>query len=173
MLTLSLLRHAKSAWDDPSLEDHERPLAPRGEKAAPRMGGYIAEEHLVPDLVICSTAMRTRQTLALALLEMPEKPPHILYEDEIYLATPAVMRARLARVGRGARHVMIVGHNPGLHALALELTGAGARGTIMAMARKFPTAALAVLDFHDAEQWSAIQPATACLRLFVTPRDID
>jgi phosphohistidine phosphatase len=173
MLTLSLLRHAKSAWDDPTLGDHDRPLAPRGEKAAPAMGRFIATHDLVPELVLCSTAMRTRQTIALALLEMPRKPSDILYEDDVYLATPTALRARLAQVDDTVRHIMIVGHNPGLHALALELTGTGARRAVIDMARKFSTAALAVIDFHDAEQWSGIRPAAGALRLFVTPRDLD
>lgn len=173
MLTLSLLRHAKSAWDDPSLADHERPLAPRGEKAAPQIGRHIAAEGLVPDLVLCSTAMRTRQTLALALLEWPTKPANIAYEDDLYFATPSALRARLAALGRSPNHVMLVGHNPGLHALALELTGGGAKGLIIRLARKFPTAAFAVVDFETAKDWSDARPAAGTLRTFVTPKDLD
>ncbi len=172
MLTLTLLRHAKSAWDDPTLGDHERPLAPRGEKAAPMIGRQLTRV-AAPDLVLCSTAMRTRQTLALVLLEMTAKPAQILYEDGLYLATPSQLRARLADVAATARHVMIVGHNPGLHALALELTGGGPKRAVVQLAKKFPTAALAVIEFPEAAAWSDVQPATGTLRSFVTPRDLD
>jgi len=173
MLTLTLLRHAKSAWDDPTLDDHERPLAPRGEKAAPMIGRHLTRAAAAPDLVLCSTAMRTRQTLALVLLEMTAKPAEILYEDALYLATPSQLRARLAAVATTVGHVMIVGHNPGLHALALELTGTGPKRAVVQLAKKFPTAALAVIDFPDAAEWHGVQPAGGTLRTFVTPRDLD
>ncbi|MFZ4806938.1 MAG: SixA phosphatase family protein [Hyphomicrobiaceae bacterium] len=173
MLTLTLLRHAKSAWDDPTLDDHERPLAPRGEKAAPMIGRHLARTVTAPDLVLCSTAMRTRQTLALVLLEMSAKPAEILYEDALYLATPSQLRGRLADVATTTGHVMMVGHNPGLHALALELTGTGPKRAVVQLAKKFPTAALAVIDFPEAAAWADVHPATGTLRTFVAPRDLD
>jgi len=172
MLTLSLLRHAKSSWDDPALEDHERPLAPRGEKAAPLIGRHIAHEKLTPDLVLCSTALRTRQTLALVLLELKTKPADIVYDDRLYLATPAAMTARLSELGSEPRHVMLVGHNPGFHALALELVRGGSKPAVARLARKFPTGALAVIDFHDTDSWSALRPATGTLRTFTAPKDL-
>jgi phosphohistidine phosphatase len=173
MLTLSLLRHAKSAWDDPSLTDHERPLAPRGEKAAPIIGRHIAKSGRVPDLVLCSTALRTRQTLALVLLQLTDKPVDIRFDDDLYLATPATMRQHLSAIGASARHVMLVGHNPGLHALALELTATGSKRLITRMAKKFPTTALAVLTFPDLEDWSDVRPGSGTLESFTTPRELD
>jgi phosphohistidine phosphatase len=112
MLTLSLLRHAKSSWADSRLKDIDRPLNERGEKDAPRMGGHLARQGLVPDLVLCSPAVRTRQTLALVLPHL--KPsPEIVYDDALYPGTPPAILKRLRNVAAEVRHAMIVGHNPG------------------------------------------------------------
>src|SRR5262245_8755490 len=97
MLTLMLLRHAKSSWDDGSLRDFDRPLAPRGESAAPRMGAYMAEQGLAPQLILCSPAVRTRQTVDLVLPHL-EGDPTVVYEDRFYLAAPSVLLARLRRI---------------------------------------------------------------------------
>jgi phosphohistidine phosphatase len=173
MLTLTLLRHAKSSWDDPELGDFDRPLAPRGETAAPRIGAAMVAAKLKPDLVVCSSALRTRQTLALVMVEFAKPMRDIVYEDDIYLATASSLLTRLRTVKRQATHIMLVGHNPGLHALALELVGDGRRKQIVAMARKFPTGGLAVIDFEDAESWTDVRAAGGALRLFVTPRALD
>jgi phosphohistidine phosphatase len=169
MLTLSLLRHAKSSWADPELEDHERPLAKRGTKAAGAMGAFIARQGLRPDLVLCSGSVRTRATLALVLPELGAPPPQVVYDDDLYMAKPAALLARVHKVKNDVRHAMLVGHNPGLHALALELTGKGNRKDVAALATKFPTAALAVLSFK-AEKWPEIGPGAGKLELFMTPR---
>jgi phosphohistidine phosphatase len=169
MLTLSLLRHAKSSWDDPELEDHERPLAKRGTKDAPRIGAFMAAEKLKPDYVLCSGAVRARATLTLVLAELPGRPPEITYDDEIYLAEPPRLLSRLAKVRASAHHVLMVGHNPGLHALALTMTGSGERKALAALAGKFPTGSLAVIEF-EAGSWSDIKPGSGRLRLFATPR---
>jgi phosphohistidine phosphatase len=169
MLTLSLLRHAKSSRDDAELEDHERPLAKRGTKDAPRIGRFMAAEEVRPDLVLCSSAVRTRATLTLVLAELPGRPPEIAYDDELYLAAPPGLLGRLAKVKASVGHVLMVGHNPGLHALALALTGGGEHKALAGLAGKFPTGALAVIDF-DAGSWSALKPGSGHLRLFMTPR---
>ena len=173
MLTLSLLRHAKSSWAEPGIDDHERPLAKRGAKAAPEIGTYLRRERLRPDLVLCSGAVRARATLALVLAELGPPAPEVRYDDALYLATPAVMLGLLRRIDAAHRppylHVMVVGHNPGLHALALEVIGEGSRKDIAEVATKFPTAALAVLAI-DAGSWSEIGAASARLERFVTPR---
>src|SRR5262249_11074132 len=124
MLTLSLLRHAKSSWDDPALEDFDRPLSKRGATAAPRMGAYMAAQGLAPDLVLCSPAVRARQTLDLVLSHLGSGPT-VTYEDALYLAAPSVLLARLHKVEAAARHVLIVGHDPGIQALAVELSSSG------------------------------------------------
>jgi phosphohistidine phosphatase len=171
MLTLSLLRHAKSAWDKPGLDDHERGLAPRGTKAATAMGRYLREQGLVPDLVLCSGAMRTRATLSLVIPELGGAPPRIRYDEALYLASPVTLLDALHGVDKAPGHVMMVGHNPGMHALALELAGGGQRDGMSALATKFPTAALAVITF-EARSWKDIRPGTGRLERFVTPKDL-
>jgi len=171
MLTLSLLRHAKSNWDDMELDDFERPLAKRGVTAAPEMGRAMRELKLKPDLVLCSTSVRTRATLALVLLELGPPPPQVEYDDHLYLATPAAMLARLRKVPDTMHHVMIVGHNPGTHALALELTGAARREDMAELASKFPTAAFANITF-DASRWRDLKSGSGRLVVFLTPRKL-
>ena len=171
MLTLSLLRHAKSAWDDPGLDDFERGLAPRGIKTAPEVGKYLKRQKLVPDLVICSGAVRARATLALILPEFGAPAPEIQYDDDIYLAHPAALVDVVKKIADGPQHVVLIGHNPGIHALALELTGSGDRQALAELATKFPTAALAVLTF-GAARWREIKAGSGRLEQFVTPRKI-
>lgn len=169
MLTLSLLRHAKSSWDDLDLDDFERPLAKRGVTAAPQMGQVLRELDLKPDLVLCSTSVRTRATLALVLLELGPPPPEVHYEDGLYLATPPKMLSYVRKVEDGTRHVMLVGHNPGTHSLALELTGMARREDMADLASKFPTAGLAIMTF-EAERWRDVKSGTGHLKVFMTPR---
>ena len=167
MVTLSVFRHAKSAWDNPGLGDFDRPLAPRGEKAAPRMGRYMAAEGLEPDVVLCSTAVRARQTLELAASEW-KSSPEIRFEEGLYHAGPADMLRAVRSLEDTFGHAMLVGHNPGMHALALNLTGAADEGDLEAMRFKFPTAALAVIDFEG--PWTALAAGEGRLRMFVVPR---
>jgi phosphohistidine phosphatase len=171
MLTLALLRHAKSAWDDLDLDDHDRPLAARGIKAAPLMGRYLAREKLKPELILCSDAVRARATLALVLPELGSPPPEIRYEPALYLASPDTIVEVLVKSAGKAQHVMIVGHNPGLHALALSLSGGGDRAALGELAAGFPTAALALLTF-ELKTWKDVKPAGGRLQLFVSPRSL-
>lgn len=170
MLTLSLLRHAKSSWDDSSLGDFERPLARRGETAAPRMGEFMARQGLAPDLVLCSSAVRARQTLDLVLPRLADRP-QVVYEDSFYLAAPSVMLARVRKVDARVRHVLVVGHDPGMQGLALELAGEGDPKLLQALGAKFPTAGLAVIRFK-ARSWAKIGCGTGRLELFATPKSL-
>ena len=126
MLTLSLLRHAKSSWKDPNLADHERPLNTRGQAEAPVMGKAMTKHGLDPDLVLCSTARRTRDTLALVLPELKTEPK-VIYEDGLYHGTSAEMLGILHEVGAGVGQVLLVGHNPEIQEFALDLIGSGAQ----------------------------------------------
>jgi phosphohistidine phosphatase len=171
MLTLSLLRHAKSSWADPELDDHDRPLAKRGAKAMPGLAKFMRQEKLRPGLVLCSDALRTRATLALLVAEIGGPPPRIVYDEALYLAAPDTIRARIAELAGDERHVLVVGHNPGLHALALELVGEGDRKTLALLAREFPTGALAVLSFSVAT-WPDVTSASGHLEQFTTPRQL-
>ncbi len=167
MLTLSLFRHAKSNWDDPGRKDFDRPLARRGELAASRMGAFMAEHGIEPDLILCSPAVRTRQTLDLVLPYLAG--PTVVYEEGFYLAAASQLLARVRKVEARVRHVMIIGHDPGMHGLAIELAGAGAPESMQALAVKFPTAGLAVFDF-DLSDWSMVAPGIGQLRLFMSPK---
>jgi len=168
MLTLLLLRHAKSSWDDASLDDFDRPLAARGQAAAPRMGAYMAQQGLAPELILCSPAVRTRQTLELVLPHLAGGPT-VVYEDSLYLAASSVLLARLRKIEGNVRQVMIVGHDPGMHGLALELAGAGDPEALQALAGKFPTGGLAVIAFR-ARHWAKVAPGKGRLDLFMTPK---
>jgi phosphohistidine phosphatase len=169
MPTLILLRHAKSSWDEPGLDDHERPLAPRGTRAATAIGRFMARKDLRPDLILCSGAVRTRATVALVLPEIGAEGVKVVCDDALYLATPTVLLDRIRRIPDDVAQAMIVGHNPGLHALALELTGAGSRRDIAQLATKFPTAGLAWLTFPLA-RWGAVGPAGGRLDGFMSPK---
>jgi phosphohistidine phosphatase len=171
MLTLSLLRHAKSSWADPALDDHDRPLAKRGVKAMPEIAKYLRREQLRPSLVLCSSAVRTRATVALLLAGLGPPAPELVSDDALYLAQPSTLLAVLRETSPSHPHVMLVGHNPGLHALALELVGDGDRKLVGALAMEFPTAALAVLTF-PLTQWTDVRAATGRLDHFATPRSL-
>src|SRR5262249_33901403 len=122
---------------------------------------------LVPDRILCSRALRARQTLELVLPQLPGAPA-VAYEEELYLATPAVLLARLRGLEGGAGG-MIVGHNPGLPSLAVMLAGAGGRADVTALAAKFPTAALAAITFR-VRGWGEIAPGSGQLTHFMTPK---
>ncbi|MFA5900451.1 MAG: histidine phosphatase family protein [Hyphomicrobium sp.] len=171
MLTLLLLRHAKSSWDDPALADYDRPLAKRGRKSAPLMGAQVAALGLRPDLILCSSAARAKETLALAMPELGTPAPELVYDDALYMAEPSDLLGVLRKLppsARKAQTVMIVGHNPGLEDLAEILVGGGDEDAQELLAEKFPTCALAVLTF-DADGWSDIGPGTGKLSHFLTP----
>jgi phosphohistidine phosphatase len=169
MLTLSLLRHAKSSWADASLEDFMRPLAERGLAAAPRMGHFMAQRGIAPGLILCSPAVRARQTLELVLPHLPDAT--VAYEDNLYLATGPALLARMRELGSKPEHVMVVGHDPGMHDLAVEIIGEGEPQKLRALAAKFPTAALAVIHFK-ARSWSKLAAGTGHLELFQTPKTL-
>lgn len=168
MRRLLLFRHAKSSWDSPGLKDFERPLAPRGIKAATRMGQHIKDSDLVPDLVLCSSAVRTRQTIDLAFKAMEAKP-ETRFEDRLYSDGPETVMELLRGVTDGHASIMVVGHNPTIAECALLMAAPGATGLRTAISSKFPTAGLAVLDF-PADEWANVEVGTAELKSFVKPR---
>jgi phosphohistidine phosphatase len=156
---LLLLRHAKSSWDDPGLADHDRPLAPRGRKAAALMASYLSEERIRPALVLCSTAVRARETL-----EGVGLSDDVVFERELYGASAGELLERLGRVPDSVESAMLIGHNPGMHDLALMLGGTGD------VERKFPTGALATFAFDGG--WSGLGPGRAELVDFVRPKQL-
>jgi len=168
MRRLLLLRHAKSSWTDASLRDHDRPLNGRGRAAAPRMGAFLRDQGLVPDLVLCSSALRTCETLA--RLGLPDTIDVEVTRD-LYLADATTVLDLVAAVDATVGTLMVVGHNPTTHEVAVALTGAGDAGTRSRLAAKYPTGALAVLTIPG--PWSEIGPGGATLDAFVTPHDLD
>jgi phosphohistidine phosphatase len=168
MLTLSLFRHAKSSWANPGQQDFDRPLNERGLDAAPRMGAFMAGHGIAPDLVLCSPSARTRQTLDLVLPHFSAKPI-ILYEDILYLGSASTLIKRVRKLDADIQHAMIVAHDPGLHRLAMELPGSGDPDALQALAQKFPTAGLAVIEF-EGRSWSRVKPGGGRLKVFMTPK---
>lgn len=169
MVTLSLFRHAKSEWDTSAASDFERPLAPRGEQAAPLMGRYISTEGLVPDIVLCSPAVRARQTLDLARTGWTDTP-EFRFEDKLYHASPERIISLLSALPGTVIHAMVVGHNPGMYTLANSLAKQGDASGLTQIGEKFPTAALAIIDMVC--EWRDIANQRGELRAFVTPRSL-
>ena len=170
MLTLSLLRHAKSSWKNPSLPDRERPLSMRGMGDAPVMGRAMSERGIDPDLVLCSSAKRTIDTLALVLPQMKIEP-EVVYNDALYHASAAEMLSMLRGIAPGASRVLLVGHNPEIQVLALDLIGAGPIALRDRLAEKYPTAGLAVITF-TAGLWASVDVNSGSLATFLTPREL-
>ena len=174
MLRLFLLRHAKSDWGNKSLDDHDRPLSPRGLRAAPLMGAFMRAQNYLPELVKCSPAVRTRQTLD-QMKPLFEPAPEILYSRSLYLAQPKSLLAEIRQAPDVCSALMLVGHNPGIGALALALAALpeDEEEEIRKerLAEKFPTTCLVVLDF-SASQWRAVKPLSARLVGYVRPEDL-
>jgi phosphohistidine phosphatase len=169
MRRLMLLRHAKSNWPA-GVADRERPLAQRGREAAPVMGRYLAEELLLPDLVLISPAKRTQETWELVGSMLPEKPATHT-EPRIYEAKTERLLHVAQAVEPQVKTVLMIGHNPGFEELAALLTGHGDRYAASRMAQKYPTCGLAVIDFAI-EDWRDLSPRGGRLDRFVTPASL-
>jgi phosphohistidine phosphatase len=171
MKRLSLLRHAKSDRSDPAAADFDRGLTGRGRQAAPAMGRYLRRQKLVPDIVLCSAARRARETWELAAAALKAEIP-IEYSERLYLAGPAQILRLLHELPETAEAALLIGHNPGFHALALQLVGSGEAAARAQLQTKFPTAALAVIDF-EVKRWSDLAAGEGAIERFVVPRDLD
>lgn len=170
MKTLLLLRHAKSSWADPAAADFDRPLDRRGRAAARRMGKYLADEGLVPDLILCSAAERARETLAFLQGGFDRKRP-VRIEKALYDATPARIVRVLETADAAADRVMVIAHNPGMEDLARILAKAGDGKARRRMLVKYPTAALAVVKV-PAAGWRGLAKTATSLERFVCPKDL-
>ncbi len=172
-MRLLLLRHAKSDWSKDA-DDHDRPLSPRGRKAAPEIALYMRNRDYVPEAVLCSTALRTRETLDL-LLAAWRKRPEMRFERLLYLADWPVLLANLKKAPPRATPLLLVGHNPGIEQLAIALADqpkdARARARLQRLTQKFPTAALAVFDF-EITSWRNLRPGSGQLVDYARPKDI-
>jgi phosphohistidine phosphatase len=168
MHRLHLLRHAKSSWDE-SAEDHERPLSRRGRDAARRVGESLPAALGALDLVLCSTALRTCETAELVLAGFAARP-RILYEDALYLAARAALLRHLRGLDEGAGAVLVIGHNPGLHELALALASPDSPRYRALAAGKFPTTARA--SFAIDSPWAKLGQSRHTLTDYVTAKSL-
>ncbi|HET6633552.1 MAG TPA: histidine phosphatase family protein [Streptomyces sp.] len=164
--SIVLLRHAKADW--PEVADHERPLAEQGRRDAPAVGEWLTAQGHSPQLALCSTATRTRETWKLVAHHLPERP-RTVYEERIYEASPGEIIALLNDVDDEVRDVLVVGHNPGMENLAGTLAGQSDGDALAGLSRSgFPTAAVAVLRFNGS--WKSVEPGVGTLTDFWAPR---
>ena len=166
---LLLLRHAKAEPGEPDQDDPLRPLARRGRRDAERMGAAMAARGLAPEQVLCSSARRTRETLDRILPHLPSGLA-VTVDRQLYLASPEEILARIAEVEDRVRSLLVVGHNPGIAALAGLLADEGDPHALARLRQKFPTGALAEIEFLS-PRWRDLVPAGATLVSFLTPRD--
>jgi phosphohistidine phosphatase len=167
MRRLYLLRHAKSSWDDESLRDRDRPLAPRGRRATKRIARWARKHDVRPQLVVCSSAVRARETLQGVLPGLGD--PDVWIELALYAASAETLLERGRALPDEAEEAMFVGHNPGLADLLLLLAQPG---ELRRRAEtKMPTGALATLD-ADVERWADLEPGAARVVSFVVPRQL-
>ena len=168
MHALHLLRHAKSSWANESLGDHDRPLSKCGRRDAEMLARHFADRVGPPDLALCSTAARARDTLAPLLERL--KLGRIVLDRDLYLAPNSALLEHLRNTREDVRTALLVGHNPGLHELALLLADPDSPVELPPLSDKFPTGALA--SFRFAAAWRGLKPRTATLIAYVTPREL-
>jgi phosphohistidine phosphatase len=164
--TLSLLRHAKSSWADPTLPDPKRPLAARGRRDAKLIAKHLRRLGFEPELVLCSSAARTRETLDLVRPAFGTSTVRL--EKRLYAASSDELLERLRLVPDAVASVLLIGHNPGLQELALVLAAGG--DELERLRAKFPTGALATLVL--ATTWHRLTPADAMLSAYVVPKQL-
>jgi phosphohistidine phosphatase len=170
---LLLLRHAKA--EGQAADDHKRALIDRGKKDSARIGRFLREEIYIPDLILSSDAKRTRETLDHLLPELGVKAP-VQYQHELYLAEPEVIFSAIRRAPDKSGVLMVVGHNPGLEQCALALASVPLEKKLRrrydTMDEKFPTCAIAVIDF-EVDSWRDVTPGSGELDAFVRPKDLE
>ena len=171
MKRLAVLRHAKSSWGDPGLDDFNRPLNDRGWKAARRMGRELKHRGMHFDLVLASSAARVRETID-GVREKYEFAAPIRFEQRIYLASTEGLLALIQDLPASIEAPLIVGHNPGLERLLVELTSEDRRGFRQRIAGKYPTGALAVVEL-PAKDWTDIEPGSGEIVELIVPKELD
>ncbi|MGG7570391.1 SixA phosphatase family protein [Streptomyces sirii] len=162
---LVFLRHAKADWSQEN--DHERPLAERGRKDAPISGRWLAGAGVTPDLALCSTAVRCRETWQLVKSELPQQPK-TAFEERVYEASVGELIAILNETSDEVNDLLLVGHNPGIQALTDALSGE-AEGDLLARMNRsgFPTSAIAVVTFNGS--WKSVEPGVGRLVALWSP----
>ena len=160
-LRLILMRHAKSSWDAPESGDHDRPLAPRGQRSAKALGNWMQEQGWLPDQVLCSSARRTRETFDGLGLDVP-----VEYLDELYHASATQMLRTLCQAT--GQCVLIIGHNPGIYDFSHQIVGEPPEHPKFDV---YPTGATMVVDF-DMDEWSGAGWRGGVVREFIVPREL-
>lgn len=170
MKSLTLLRHAKSSWNDPVARDFDRPLNPRGRRAARTVGRQMCAEALAFDAIMASPACRVIETLE----EVGQACPlgAAVYDQRIYLAATATLLEIIHETSDDARRLLLVGHNPGLENLALLLARADGSALRGELELKYPTGTLAEIQF-PVERWADVEEESGSLVRFIRPRDLD
>ncbi len=166
-LELIIMRHAKSDWKTPAADDFSRPLNKRGVEAARTVGKWLHQNGHIPELIYCSSATRTRETLNLVKASFPGSP-HIEHLDSLYLASAEAMFQTVSQTTSGARCVMLLAHNPGCAMLANALCKTPPAHPKF---RSFPTAATCILKF-SASSWARIEARSGLVAGFITPKDL-
>lgn len=162
------LRHAKSSWALPGLDDFDRPLNGRGNDAAPQMASWLVSEGITPDVIVCSSAKRTRETLAHIDPIFGQKAATIM-EPSLYLASSDTLFECAAELDDGFQTAMLLAHNPGLHDAALSVLTAESRRESGEMRARFPTCACAVVSLAI-NRWNEITTDIGELNAYMTPR---
>lgn len=162
MKRLILFRHAKSSWDDETLTDHERPLAPRGKESVPKMGKFLKQEKLFPQLILCSTAKRAKETLSIFINEIKEKIP-IRIEKSIYTDGLTGIIDLLQTLPASIDFVMMIGHNPDFE----EAAGFFTQGYFPY--KKFSTGSIALIEFNI-KNWKEVDEGKGSLVLYKSPK---
>ncbi len=152
MKRLLLLRHGKSDWNNRDQPDNERPLNDRGQRAAALMGSYLRQRGLTPDLILSSPSVRTRETAAKVVLALQAEVP-LEFRPVLYLADPKTIMEQVRGAPDDVKTLLVIGHNPGMQLAALKLSAGDPAGRRNDIEDKFPTAALAVIEF-DVDDWA-------------------
>lgn len=171
MKRLATLRHAKSSWDDPGLDDFNRPLNDRGWKAARRIGKEMKHREMRFDLVLASMAARVRETLD-RLREKFEINAEIRFEPRMYGASAETLLSLIHDLPDSVDAPLLVGHNPGLERLLVGLTHDDAENLRGRVAHNYPTAALAVVEL-PANHWPEVEPGSGEIVELIVPKDLD
>ncbi|CAK0771926.1 phosphohistidine phosphatase [uncultured Gammaproteobacteria bacterium] len=172
MKTLYLLRHGKAVSESLGVDDHERPLEPRGQAAALVVGNQLRERGERLNLILCSTARRVQETLAQVLvgLNAAEAIPEIKHEPGLYLCGHRALLGRLRLLPEAAEAVLVIGHNPELHELTISLVRNGRLEGLRKLRDKFPPASCAILDCNIGG-WAGLGPGVARLMALILPQE--
>ena len=169
MKTIFLLRHAKSSWDNSQLEDFDRPLSTRGEKSSIKIGKYIKNKNIIPDIVYCSSAKRAKKTWEL-INKVIKKKNNIFFKKDLYMADSETFMSTIKKTKNSNKSIMIVSHNPGIESFCLELSKEN-NEYINDIKTKYPTGSLAILKVN-LKKWSEIRYESGIIYEFIKPRKL-